>query len=341
MRTTRRTALTLAGLLLGSTALTACSTAGGNENDKAVNANGTVDLSKATLTVGDQKGGSQALLQASGQLAKMPYKVKWQTFTSGPPLLETLNAGAIDIGAVGNTPPLFAAAANSNLKVVTGNTQGGKGDTIVVPHGSPIHSVAQLKGKTVAVAEGSSATYNLLAQLHIAGLSYHDVKVQNLQPADALAAFSSGHVDAWAVWDPYTSQAQITDHARVIATGTGVVNGMGFEAASPDALNDPATKAAIEDYVTRVAKAQIWSNTHKAQWAKVWAKDTGLPLKVARAAVDRRTATPVPISSKVIGSEQKMADSFVAAGVLPHKFDVKPFFTSAFNNTVPQARGEH
>ena len=146
MRTTRRTALTLAGLLLGSTALTACSTAGGNENDKAVNANGTVDLSKATLTVGDQKGGSQALLQASGQLAKMPYKVKWQTFTSGPPLLEALNAGAIDIGAVGNTPPLFAAAANSNLKVVTGNTQGGKGDTIVVPHDSPIHSVAQLKG---------------------------------------------------------------------------------------------------------------------------------------------------------------------------------------------------
>jgi sulfonate transport system substrate-binding protein len=325
--------LALAALTAASS-LTACSSASGNE--EAVRANGSVDLSKVTLTIGDQKGGSHALLQAAGQLSKMPYKVKWQTFTSGPPLLEALNSGAIDIGGVGNTPPLFAAAAGSKLKAITGYTQGGKGDDILVKKDSPIHSVKQLKGKTIAVTEGSSANYNLLAQLHKVGLSYHDVKVQDLQPADGLAAFTSGHVDAWAVWDPYSSQAEIQEGAREIANGSGVVNGMGFQAANPDALKDKATEAAIKDYVTRIEKAEVWSNTHRGKWAKVWGKDTGLPFKVTRAAVDRRTATPVPINSDVVASEQKMADAFVAAGVLPKKFDVSSYFTRSYNGIVPK-----
>ena len=94
---------------------------------------GSVDLSKVTLTVGDQKGGSQALLEAAGEDGRTPYKISWKTFTSGPPLLEALNAGAIDLGGVGNTPPLFAAAGKSKLTVVSGATMGAAGDTIVVP----------------------------------------------------------------------------------------------------------------------------------------------------------------------------------------------------------------
>jgi sulfonate transport system substrate-binding protein len=324
-----RTALALvaAGSLAAS--LGACSSASGNE--EAVRKNGTVDLSQVTLHVGDQKGGSQALLKAAGQSSKMPYKVDWKTFTSGPPLLEALNSGAIDIGAVGNTPPLFASAAHSELTVVAGAKHGAQGDTILVPKGSPITSVKQLKGKDVAVAEGSSATYNLLANLHKAGLSYHDVKVQDLQPADALAAFTSGHVDAWAVWDPYTSQAQIQEGANVIADGTGLVNGMTFQAANPGSLQDKATSAALKDYLSRVAKAEVWSDAHPAEWAKVWARDTGLPYKVTRQAVDRRVSVPTAITPPVIATEQKMADSFVKAGVLPEKFDVGQYFTDRYN----------
>ena len=117
---------------LALTALSACASASG-QNADAVRDDGTVDLSKVTLTVGDQKGGSKALLQASGALDDLPYDVEWKEFTSGPPLLEALNAGAIDIGGVGNTPPLFAAAASSDLVVVAGDTMGAKGDAIVVP----------------------------------------------------------------------------------------------------------------------------------------------------------------------------------------------------------------
>jgi sulfonate transport system substrate-binding protein len=290
-----------------------------------------------TLEVGDQKGGSQALLKAAGEIGRTPYKIDWKSFTSGPPLLEALNAGAIDLGGVGNTPPLFAAAAKSNLEVVSGATMGAKGDAIVVPKNSDVTSVADLKGKKVAVAEGSSANYNLLAQLAKAGLSYDDVSVQNLQPADALAAFTAGHVDAWAIWDPYTSQAELEGKGRILVDGAGLVNGMTFQAANPDALDDKATAAAVKDYLGRIAKAQVWSNTHRDQWAKVWAEETGLSPKVTRRAVDRRVAKPVQIGPDVIGSEQKMADTFVANKLLPGRFDVADFFTDRFNSSVPNS----
>jgi len=326
----------LAAATIALAATAACSSAAG-ENADAIREDGSVDLSKVTLTVGDQKGGSKALLTASGAIDELPYEVEWKEFTSGPPLLEALNAGAIDLGGVGNTPPLFAAAASSDLIVVAGDTMGAKGDTIVVPQGSTIKEVADLKGKDIAVAKGSSANYNLLAQLDKAGLSFDDVNVRYLQPADALAAFSAGHVDAWAVWDPYTAQAEIEEKARVLVDGGGVVNGMGFQAASPDALDDKATAAAIEDYVGRLADAKRWSNAHRQEWAKVWAKETGLPVDVTARAVNRRVATPVAIDQEVVSSEQEMADAFVAAGLLPEEFDVEPFFTNRFDDAVLDA----
>src|ERR1700710_621383 len=260
----RPLATALAGTVVAIVASTPLSGCGGESaNAAAIRDDGSVDLSKVTLTVGDQKGGSKALLSSAKQLDGLPYKIKWKTFPSGPPLLEALNAGAIDVGGVGNTPPLFAAAAKSKIEVVTGATMGAKGDTIVVPKGSPIKSVADLKGKKVAVAEGSSANYNLLAQLAKAGLDYKDIKVQNLQPADALAAFTNKHVDAWAIWDPYTSQAELEANARILVDGSGLVNGLSFEAANPGSLDEKATRTALKDYLGRIAKAQSWSNTHR------------------------------------------------------------------------------
>ena len=257
----------LVGILAAILVLAGCGgSATGNEG--AVSSDGDVDLSKVTLIVGDQKGGSKALLTAAGELDDVPYEIQWQEFTSGPPLLEAMNAGSIHVGGVGNTPPLFAAAADGQFKVVQGATYGGAGDAIVVPKDSPLKSVADLKGKKVAVAEGSSANYNLLAQLQDAGLKYSDIEVENLQPADALAAFSSGHLDAWAIWEPFTSQAEVDADARVLATGDGLVNGYTFQVASDAALDDPATTAALKDYLSRIARAQVWSDSHKPEWAQ-------------------------------------------------------------------------
>ena len=329
MKLTRITATALGGVLAAALALTGCGgSATGNEG--AIGDDGKVDLSKVTLIVGDQKASSaEALLTAAG-LEDTPYQLEFKEFTSGPPMLEALNADAIHVGMVGNTPPIFAAAAGGTFKMVATASYTGQGDAILVPKGSPIKSVADLAGKKVAVAQGSSANYNLLAQLEDAGVAYDDITVANLQPSDALAAFANGHVDAWVVWDPYTSQAVTDEGARVLANGDGLVNGLNFQVASQAALEDEATRTALEDYLTRITKAQIWSSEHREEWAKVWAEQTGLSPEVMLAAAKNRPVTPIPIDQEVIDSEQEMADAFTEAGLIPDEVDVSSYFTDEF-----------
>lgn len=332
-------AASLVGILTGALVLTGCSgSATGNED--AVKDDGSVDLAKVTLVVGDQKASSsQALLEAAG-LDDTEYDIEWKEFTSGPPMLEALNAGSLHVGMVGNTPPIFAAAAKGAFKIVSAATYTGEGDAILVPEGSPITSVSQLEGKKVAVAEGSSANYNLLAQLDDAGVNYADIEVQDLQPADALAAFTSGHLDAWAVWEPYTSQAEVSEGARVLATGEKVVNGLNFQVASDAALEDPATKAALSDYLTRITKAQLWASKNQEEWSTVWAEQTGLDPAITLAAAKKRPVSPVAVDQAVIDSEQEMADAFTSNGLLPDSVDVADYFTDEFNDVTTGAAVE-
>ncbi|MCW2815065.1 MAG: hypothetical protein JWN84_2520 [Nocardioides sp.] len=332
-RSLARLAAAVSTLVLTAGALTGC---GGDStgNESAVRDDGSVDLSKVTLVVGDQKGGSKALLQAAGLLDGVEYDIEWKEFTSGPPLLEAMSAGSIHVGGVGNTPPLFAAAGGSEFQAVQAATYGGTGDALVVSPGSTTKTVADLKGKKVAVAQGSSANYHLLAQLEEAGLTFDDVEVQNLQPADALAAFSAGHVDAWAIWEPFTSQAEQDAGAQVIADGSTLMNGYVFQVASQAALDDEATTAALEDYLSRISQAQVWSSTHKEEWSTAWAEETGLAPEVTLAAVQKRDITTVPIDEELIASEQQMADAFADAGLIPEKVDIAPFFSDRFNDVV-------
>jgi sulfonate transport system substrate-binding protein len=320
--------------LLGVLGLTAVLAACGGTPGSGPTTGSASDLSGITLKVGDQKAGSQVLLSAAGELDKLPYKVTWAQFPSGPPLLEAVNAGGVDLGAVGNTPPIFAAAANSKIAIVAADRQNVAGAAVVVPPGSAITSPAQLKGKRIAVAKGSSAHYHLLAVLRKENLTFKDITVNYLQPADALAAFSSGQIDAWAIWDPYTSQATVQNKAKVLVDGAGYVNGYNFQVAGQAALADTAKAAAIRDYLTRLQRAKIWANTHQAEWAKVWAKETGLSIGVTTAAAGNRTTTPVPIDDALVASEQEMADAFTAEGLLPGKITFTDFADRRFNDIV-------
>jgi sulfonate transport system substrate-binding protein len=321
--------------------LTAC---GGNAS--AGTGTDTDGQGSLTLNVGDQKGGSEAILRAAGELKNLDYKIKWSTFTSGPPLLEAVNAKAVDIGGVGNTPPVFAAGADSKIKVVAAWHGTSKGDAILVPNDSKLTRTEQLKGRSIAVAQGSSANYQLVASLRKAGLTLSDVKVKYLQPADALAAFTSGKVDAWAVWDPYTSQILQGEQGRVLTTGEGVTNGLTFQVAAPGALADKKKSAAIEDYLGRLRRATAWVYDHQEEWAKVWAKDTGLPYEVALASVRRTNASriSVAVDKPLVASEQEIADAFTELRLIPRKVDFADFVDTRFNADLPPsttpARGE-
>ncbi|MEV4147069.1 ABC transporter substrate-binding protein [Amycolatopsis sp. NPDC049691] len=319
-------------------ALAGCGSATGADQAAVPGPVSAADLAKVTLKVGDQKGGVKSLLTAAGQLDGTPYKIEWSTFTSGPPLLEAASAGAIDTGRVGNTPPIFAAAAKAKIKVISVSRSNVEREAILVPPDSTLPNVAALKGKTIGVAKGSSAHGQLLNTLHNNGLSTKDVKLSFLQPSEAYAAFTQHTIDAWAIWDPYTAQAQIEAHARVLADGRGASNGLGFLTASTAALADPGKNSALRDFAVRVVKAQKWADTHRPDWARAWAKETGLKLEVAQKAVDAGRDRPIALDDSVVASEQQLADAFTEEKTLPGKVDFAAFADRRFAPELDQAR---
>ena len=269
------------------------------------------------LRVGDQKGGAQSLLRSANLISGMPYRVEWTTFSAGPPLIEAARSGAIDLGQTGNTPVIFAAAAQARVQLVSASQGNVVSDAILVPKDSPIRTVADLRGKRVALGKGTSAHGQLLYSLRAAGMTMDDVDASYLQPSDAYAAFKQGQVDAWATWDPYTAQAQLESGARVIATGDGTANGYSFEVASNEALADPGKQASVADFLRRLDAAMRYSDTHREQRAESWSRETKLALPVTRLAAERGPDLPVPMDDRLVRSEQDLADALSDAGVIP------------------------
>jgi sulfonate transport system substrate-binding protein len=288
-----------------------------------------------TLNVGDQKGtGAEAVLAAADLLKTLPFKVNWSDFTSGPPMLQAMASGSVDVGGVGDAPPVFAASGGEAIEIVGARQTSGDQDAVVVPKGSPITSIQQLKGKKVAYASGSSANYNLLTVLDKASLTTKDITLVNLQPADALAAFTSGSVEAWDVWPPYVQQVVAQKGARIIATGSAYGNPYSFEVASKAAVADPKKAAAIKAYLTILNKAYVWAATHPDQWGADWAEASGLPVSVMVQAAKLSATKPVAITDDTITSEQGVVDKFFAAGLIPNKVDMKGYITDQFNDSV-------
>jgi len=335
MMTRRPVHLTAAALAVGLVAAACSSGSTSTTSSSGTNAVTAAQLSKLTLRIGDQKGtGAQALLTAAGLIGKLPFKATWDDFTSGPPMLQAMGAGSIDIGGVGDAPPVFAAAAGENIAVVGALLGNPLGAAIVVPKNSPIKTVAQLRGKKIAVSQGSSADYHLLATLKLAGLTPKDVTLDYLQPTEALPAFDSGAIDAWDIWSPYIEQVTAQDGARVIANGVPIGNTYSFEVASRSALADPVKVAAIRDYIKLLNEAHTWSNTHPDQWARVWAAETGLPDSVMIKAAKDSTSDPVPVSSTVINAEQSITNDFYAAGLIPSDIHFASYSVTTFNSDV-------
>ncbi|WP_027008044.1 ABC transporter substrate-binding protein [Conexibacter woesei] len=307
--------------------------ASGAEGPRKVTTTGG-DASKVTLRVGVQKDGIRSILAASGALKGVPYKIDWSIFAFGPPLVEAAGADKIDVAGVGDTPPIFGAAGGSDFRVIaTERFDNRKDDTLLVPKGSDITDPKQLKGKTIAVPKGSSAHGFTLRLLDRLGLKQSDVRLSFLAPADGLAAFSSGKVDAWAVWEPYVTQAEEAG-ARGIAGGQPDEDGWSFEIASTKAVEDPNKAAALKDYISRLQRAFAWARTHQNEWADAWAKESGLPQATTRAAVPKRLASFTAVTPEATQFEQSLADTLTKHQVIPKKVDFSSIVTTGL---VPAA----
>ena len=191
---------------------------------------------QGVLKVGDQRGGSRALMEAAGVLADLPYKIEWSEFPAAAPLLEALNAAAIDTGIVGDAPFTFAVASGAPIRAVMATRQDQGGLAILVKPDSPVRTLADLKGKRIGTGRGSVGHQLVLAALEDAGIPKSAVTLSFLLPAEAKAALTSGSLDAWSTWEPYTSQLELSGEARVVRDGQGITPGLGFQVAHTDAI---------------------------------------------------------------------------------------------------------
>ncbi len=268
------------------------------------------------VRIGYQKNGSLVLLRQQKRLDGL-IAVDWVEFPSGPPLLEALNAGAIDFGATGDTPPLFAQAAGADLLYVGAQPIAGRNQALLVPRDSPAQGVADLRGKRVAFTKGSSAHNMMLQVLRSAGMKPADLQHVNLQPPDAGAAFRTGALDAWCVWDPFYAVAELEPTTRVLVTG--VPSNQFFLASRAFTERAPGT---VQTLLGAINAAAAWAAAHPEELAETMAAVTGVPIAAQRVAAPRGVYAVEAMSPGIVAQQQATADAFAALRVLPTNIDV-------------------
>jgi sulfonate transport system substrate-binding protein len=277
------------------------------------------------LRIGYQKYGTLVLLKARGSLEKrlapLHVDVKWTEFPAGPQLLEGLNVGSIDFGTVGEAPPIFAQAAGADLIYVGNEPAASAAEAILVPKDSPIKTVAELKGKKVALNKGSNVHFLLVKLLEKAGVQYKDIDAVFLTPADARPAFERGSVDAWAIWEPFLAAAQRQTGARILADGNGVVSNHQFFLASRPYASKRADVVAI--VLEEVAAVDQWAKTNPKDAAASLQPQIGLDQATLELALSRGGYGVTPVNDAVLAEQQRIADAFYDLKLIPKHINVR------------------
>jgi sulfonate transport system substrate-binding protein len=274
--------------------------------------------------VGWQKGSNLAILKARGnldeRLKKEGVAVRWIEFTAGPQMLEGLNVGSIDFACVGETPPIFAQAAGADLRYVAAEPPAPKAEKFLVPKDSKIWSVAELKGKRVALNRGSNVHYELVKSLEKAGLKYSDVQVLLLPPAEARAAFESGSLDAWVIWDPFAQAAIGQIGARVLETAEGIAQNYNFYLSTGKYVKD--APGVLKSALQEIKATDEWTKANFDAAAGILAPQIGLSKEIARAALQNYAYGVQPLDDTAIKNQQAIADTFAELKLIPKKLDV-------------------
>lgn len=281
----------------------------------------------AILRVGDQKGGSKVVLEASHNLDGLSYRIEWSAFPNAAPLLEALNAGAIDTGIGGDAAFIFAIGTGATIKAIGAQKYSGPGPILVVPRNSPIRSIDDIAGKRIATPKGSVAHNFILAALEAQHRPLDAVRFAFLSPQDGHAAMLGGSVDAWAIWDPNAALAQ-KEGARLIFA-PGLVPSYALLFGSDHAVSEK--RPLLADYRRRLYGGWAWSGSHPDDYARLLHAETGIPLEAWRQVVSRTRRLPTEIDDSLIADQQRTADRYLRAGIIPAKIDVRAGFDVSFS----------
>jgi sulfonate transport system substrate-binding protein len=270
------------------------------------------------IRIGFQKNGVLVIARQQAALEKhfapQGIEVKWVEFSSGPPMMEAMNVGSVDYGAVGDSPPVFAQAAGAAIVYAAGQPIT-NGQGILVPKDSPIRTIAELKGKRIGFTKGSSAHNIVVQTLEKAGLTYADITPVYLTPPDAGPAFANGSIEAWAIWDPYFAIGETRQSGRILINAREVTKTNSFYIANRDfAKNHGAILQQIVDVTTATAR---WAEQHRDEVAKSLAAVTGIPLDIQTIAANRSSFVVGPVTDDIVATQQGVADRFYKLGLIP------------------------
>jgi sulfonate transport system substrate-binding protein len=270
------------------------------------------------IRIGYQKTGVLVITRQQAALEKhftpQGIEVKWVEFSSGPPMMEAMNVGSVDYGAVGDSPPVFAQAAGAAIVYAAGQPIT-NGQGILVPKDSPIRSIAELKGKRVGFTKGSSA-HNIVAQtLEKAGLTYADITPVYLTPPDAGPAFANGSIEAWAIWDPYFAIGETKQNGRILINAREVTRTNSFYIANRDFAKNHG--AVLQQIIDVTSAAAAWAEQHRDEVAKSLAAVTGIPLDIQTIAANRSSYSVGPVTDDIAATQQGVADRFHKLGLIP------------------------
>jgi len=290
----------------------------------------------AVVRLGYQKIGPPFLLKARSEsldrrLTALHAKAEWIEFQTGPLLLEAIRARAVDIGYVGETPPVFAQAGGVPFVYVATDPPAPQAEAIVVPRASKLQKLEDLRGKKIALNRGSNVHYLLLRALERAKLALTDVTVVYLAPPDARSAFDTGQVDAWIIWDPFLAAAELSG-ARILADGTGLVDNHLFYVVRREfAEQQPALVSGVLDEYRQLSE---WAGGHAEEASKISAASSGVAYEALLRAERRHPYGLLPITTEILNKQQTIADAFQRQALIPGKIQVDQAYLPAAGYTA-------
>jgi sulfonate transport system substrate-binding protein len=270
------------------------------------------------IRIGYQKNGVLVIARQQATLeqhfAAQGITIRWVEFSSGPPMLEAINVGSVDYGAVGDSPPVFAQSAGAAIVYAAGQPIT-NGQGILVPGNSPIRTIADLKGRRVGFTKGSSAHNIVVQTLEKAGLAYADITPVYLTPPDAGPAFANGSIDAWSIWDPYFAIGETRQNGRILVNASEITKANSFYIANREfAKSHGPILQGIIDVTSSTAK---WAEAHRDEVAKSLSAVTGIPLDIQTVAANRSSFAVGPITDDIVATQQGVADRFFKLGLIP------------------------
>jgi sulfonate transport system substrate-binding protein len=280
------------------------------------------------LRIGNQKGGVRSLLEASGQARDLPFRIEWSEFPAAAPLLEALNAGALDIGSQGDLAFLGVYANGAPIRAVGATRAEARSQAILVRGDGPIRSLADLRGRKVAANRGGWGQYLVRAALKDAGIDPAEVTQAALGPVDAALAFRSGSVDAWAIWEPYVAIEVENFGARVLRDGSGLTPTISLTSVHVDTLRNK--KPLLQEFLLRQQRGWDWARDNVGAFARSTSALTRIPEPMLRRAYENQATRAVPVDAALVSELQRASDQAVEFGVLSRSIAVAEAFDTSF-----------